>query len=119
MNKDVVVLTDDNWKTEVLEADGPVLVDFWAEWCPPCRMIAPAVDALATAYTGRAKVAKLNIDENPDLAHAFGVRSIPTLLVFKGGQVVDQQIGAVPQPFMARMLDQQLAPAVAPGAPGA
>ena len=108
MNKDVVVLTDDNWKVEVLEADGPVLVDFWAEWCPPCRMIGPSIEALATAYSGRVKVGKLNVDENPVVAQTFGVRSIPTLLVFKGGQVVDQQIGAVPQPRIAAMIEQQL-----------
>ena len=111
MNKDVVVLTDDNWKKEVTEAEGPVLVDFWAEWCPPCRMIAPSIDALATAYSGRAKVGKLNVDENPAVAQAFGIRSIPTLLVFQDGKVVDQQIGALPQPRIAEMLDRRLAPA--------
>jgi thioredoxin 1 len=108
VNKDVVVLTDDNWKAEVTEAEGPVLVDFWAEWCPPCRMIAPSIDALATAYSGRARVGKLNVDENPGVAQAFGVRSIPTLMVFKGGKVVDQQIGALPQPRIAEMLDRQV-----------
>ena len=108
MNKDVVVLTDDNWKTEVAEADGPVLVDFWAEWCGPCRMFAPSIDALATTYSGRAKVGKLNVDENPAVAQAFGVRSIPTLLVFKDGKLVDQQIGALPQPRIAEMLEKQL-----------
>ena len=108
MNKDVVVLTDDNWKKEVMEAHGPVLVDFWAEWCPPCRMIAPSIDALATGYSGRAKVGKLNVDENPAVAQTFGVRSIPTLLVLKGGKVVDQQIGALPQPRIAAMLEKQL-----------
>jgi thioredoxin 1 len=113
VNKDVVVLTNDNWKREVTEARGPVLVDFWAEWCAPCRMIGPAIDALATAYAGRAKVGKLNIDESPELAHAFGVRSIPTLLVFRDGQVVDQQVGAVPQPFIARMIEKQLEPVAA------
>jgi thioredoxin 1 len=111
VNKDVVVLTDDNWKKEVMEAGGPVLVDFWAEWCPPCRLIAPSIDALATAYSGRAKVGKLNVDENPGVAQAFGIRSIPTLLVFKGGKVADQQIGAVPQPRIAAMLEKQLEPA--------
>jgi thioredoxin 1 len=110
VNKDVVVLTSHNWKQEVAESKVPVLVDFWAEWCPPCRMIGPAIDALATSYAGRAKVAKLDIDQNPDVAATFGVRSIPTLLVFKDGRVVDQQIGAVPQSFIARMLDQQLEP---------
>ena len=111
MNKDVVVLTDDNWKQEVTDAEGPVLVDFWAEWCPPCRMIAPSIDALATAYSGRAKVGKLNVDENPEVAAAFGVRSIPTLLVFKGGKVVEQQVGALPQPRIAELLERQLEPA--------
>ncbi len=110
VNKDVVVLTDDNWKKEVTEAEGPVLVDFWAVWCPPCRMIAPSIDALATAYSGRARVGKLNVDENPQVAEAFGVRSIPTLLVFKGGEVVEQQVGAVPQPRIAEMLERQLEP---------
>ena len=111
MNKDVVVLTDDNWKKEVTEAEGPVLVDFWAEWCPPCRMIAPSIDALATAYSGRVKVGKLNVDENPEVAAAFGIRSIPTLLVLKGGKVVEQQVGALPQPRIAEMLERQLEPA--------
>ena len=109
MNKDVVVLTDANWKQEVSEAQVPVLVDFWAEWCPPCRMIAPSVEALATAYAGRVKVGKLNVDENPDVSETFSIRSIPTLLVFREGKVVDQQIGAVPQPRIAAMLDAQLA----------
>ena len=108
MNKDVVVLTDDNWKKEVSESGIPVLVDFWAEWCPPCRMIAPSIDALATAYSGRAKVGKLNVDENPAVAQACGIRSIPTLLVFKGGEVADQQIGAVPQAHIERMLESQM-----------
>jgi len=110
VNKDVVVLTDDNWKKEVTESEIPVLVDFWAEWCPPCRMIAPSIDALATAYSGRAKVGKVNVDENPGVAQAFGIRSIPTLLVFKGGKVADQQIGAVPQTRIAQMLEGQVEP---------
>jgi len=108
LNKDVVVLTDANWKQEVSEAQGPVLVDFWAEWCPPCRMIAPAIDALATAYAGRVKVGKLNVDENPEVSEAFNIRSIPTLLVLKAGKVVDHQIGAVPQPRITAMLEAQL-----------
>jgi thioredoxin 1 len=110
VGNDVVLLNNENWKREVAEAEGPVLVDFWAEWCAPCRMIAPALDALAAAYAGRAKVGKLNIDESPEVAHAYGVRSIPTLLVFRGGRVVDAQIGAVPQSALARMLDNQLEP---------
>jgi thioredoxin 1 len=116
VNKDVLVLTDENWKKEVAESGIPVLVDFWAEWCPPCRMIAPSIDALATAYSGRVKVGKLNVDENPMVAQAFGIRSIPTLLVFKDGKVVDQQIGAVPQARIAGMLERQAEPvAVASG----
>ena len=110
MNNDVVVLTDANWKQEVSEAMGLVLVDFWAEWCPPCRMIAPAIDALATTYAGRAKVGKLNVDENPGVAGAFGVRSIPTLLVFRDGQVVEKQVGAVPPARLAALLDGHLGP---------
>jgi len=118
VGKDVVVLNNDNWKHEVIEAEGPVLVDFWAQWCAPCRMIGPAVEALATTYAGRAKVAKLNIDESPEVASAFGVRSIPTLLVFREGKVVDAQIGAVPQSSIARMIENQLEPSAVsnPGA---
>jgi thioredoxin 1 len=108
LNNDVVVFTDANWKAEVTESAVPVLVDFWAEWCPPCRMIAPSIDALATAYAGRVKVGKLNVDENPEVAEAFGIRSIPTLLMFREGKVVDQQIGAVPQSKLSAMLEQQL-----------
>ncbi len=108
MNKDVVVLTDANWKQEVGDSAVPVLVDFWAEWCPPCRLISPAVDALASAYTGRVKVGKLNVDENPEVSEAFAIRSIPTLLVFKNGKVVEQQIGAVPQARIAAMIEGQL-----------
>jgi thioredoxin 1 len=113
LNKDIVVLTDANWKQEVGEASGPVLVDFWADWCPPCRMIAPSIEALATAYSGRAKVGKLNVDENPQVAQTFGIRSIPTILLLKGGKVVDQQVGAVPQPRIAAMIEAQLEPAEA------
>ena len=116
MSKDVVVLNNENWKREVTEAKGPVLVDFWADWCPPCKMIAPAVDALARAYAGRAKVAKLNIDDSPEVANAFGVRSIPTLLVFREGKVVDAQIGAVPQSTIARMIESHLEPEAASSA---
>ncbi len=108
MSKDMVVLTDANWKAEVAEAKEPVLVDFWAEWCAPCRMIGPAVEALAASYKGRVKVGKLNVDDNPEVAAAYGIRSIPTLLVLRAGKVVDQQVGAVPQSHIAAMLDGQL-----------
>jgi len=101
----VLHLTSANFEAEVLRSSEPVLVDFWATWCPPCRMIAPAVEALAGQYAGKAKVGKLDVDESPDLAERYGVQSIPTLLVFKDGRVVEQRIGAVPQAEMARMLD--------------
>ncbi len=110
MGKNVMALTDANWHKEVEESEVPVLVDFWAEWCPPCRMIAPAVEALATAYAGRVKVGKLNVDENPEVSTAFAIRSIPTLLVLSKGKVVAHQIGAVPQERIAAMIDAQLQP---------
>jgi thioredoxin 1 len=101
----VLHLTSANFETEVLRSSEPVLVDFWATWCPPCRMIAPTVEALAGEYAGKAKVGKLDVDESPDLAQRYGVQSIPTLLVFKDGQVVEQRIGALPKAEIARMLD--------------
>jgi len=111
VSENVVVLTSENWKKEVMEADGPVLVDFWAAWCAPCRMVAPAVEQVAATYAGKATVGKLNVDEHPEIAGTFGIRSIPTLLVFKGGQVVEQRVGAVPQPMIAEMVEKQLTPA--------
>lgn len=108
MSKDVVVLTGENWQKEVMEAEVPVLVDFWASWCAPCRMIAPAVEQVAASYAGKARVGKLNVDENPEVAATFNIRSIPTLLVFKGGQVVEQRVGAVPQPMIAEMVEKQV-----------
>jgi len=111
VSKDLVVLTGDNWQKEVMESEVPVLVDFWASWCAPCRMIAPAVEQVAASVSGRAKVGKLNVDEHPEVAGTFGIRSIPTLLVFKGGRVVEQRVGALPQPMIAEMLEKQLSPA--------
>ena len=113
MSENVVVLTSENWKKEVMEADGPVLVDFWAAWCAPCRMVAPAVEQVAETFAGKAKVGKLNVDEHPEIAGTFGIRSIPTLLVFKGGQVVEQRVGALPKDMIAEMVEKQVAPAQA------
>jgi thioredoxin 1 len=86
-----------NFQSEVLNSAEPVVVDFWAEWCGPCKMIAPALEEISTEMAGRVKVAKLNIDENPQLAAQYGVRSIPTLAMFKGGQVADIKVGAAPR----------------------
>jgi thioredoxin 1 len=103
-----IVLTDANFD-EVINGSQPVLVDFWAEWCGPCKMIGPVVEELAGEYEGKAIIAKLNVDENPGTTVRFGVRSIPTLLVFKGGQVVDKQVGAVPKSVLAQKVEAQLA----------
>lgn len=100
--------TQDNFQKDVLTSDKPVLVDFWATWCGPCRMIAPIVEQLATEYEGRAKVGKLDVDESPDIARQYGVMSIPTLAVIKNGQVVSKVVGAYPKPKIAEMIDNAL-----------
>lgn len=103
-----IELTDANFE-QTISSGKPVLVDFWAEWCGPCRMIGPVVEELAGDYEGKAVVAKLNVDENPQTVAKFGVRSIPTLLVFKNGQLVDKQIGAVPKSVLQGKLEAQVA----------
>jgi thioredoxin 1 len=108
VNDKIVVLNDQNWDLEVLQSKDPVLVDFWAEWCAPCRMIAPLVEALAEEYAGRVKVGKLDVDGSPEVAGRYDIRSIPTLLVFKGGQVVEQRVGAVPKAELARLVDRHV-----------
>ncbi|HEX8702897.1 MAG TPA: thioredoxin [Myxococcaceae bacterium] len=105
---DVLTIGDENFGKEVLESDKPVLVDFWATWCAPCRAIAPAVEELATQYKGKVKVAKMDIDNNQDTPQQYGIRSIPTLLVFKGGKVVEQIVGAVPKPRLEAALTKAL-----------
>ena len=103
-----VEITDANFE-EVINSEKPVLVDFWAEWCGPCKMIGPLVEELASDYDGKAVIGKVNVDENPNVSAKFGIRSIPTLLVFKSGEIVDKQIGAVPKGILAQKLDAQIA----------
>jgi thioredoxin 1 len=103
-----VTLTDDNFESEVLKSDKPVLVDFWAEWCGPCKMIAPTIVELAGEYSGKVKVGKLDVDSNQLIAGKLNIRSIPTLLIFKGGKVVDQIIGAVPKQRIKEKLEVAL-----------
>ena len=101
-------VTDQSFATDVLGADGPVLVDFWAEWCGPCRMIAPALEEIANELGDKVTVAKLNIDENPDTPGRYGVRGIPTMLLFKGGQPVAQKVGAAPRSQIQQWLESNL-----------
>ena len=103
-----VEITDNNFE-EIIGSDQPVLVDFWAEWCGPCKMIAPVVEELASEYDGKAVIGKVDVDSNPEVSAKFGIRSIPTLLVFKKGEVVDKQIGAVPKNVLSQKLDAQMA----------
>ncbi|HAC63012.1 MAG TPA: thiol reductase thioredoxin [Cyanothece sp. UBA12306] len=101
-------VTDEKFKDDVLDSDIPVLVDFWAPWCGPCRMVAPVVEEIAEQYDGKVKVVKLNTDDNPQTASQYGIRSIPTLMIFKGGQRVDMVVGAVPKTTLANTLEKYL-----------
>jgi len=104
----VINLTQDNFKSDIIDSDIPALVDFWAPWCSPCRMIAPVVDEVAEEFGGKVKVGKVNVDENRDIAIEYGVMSIPTLIVFKGGQAVDRVVGFKPKNEMKTLLEKYL-----------
>ena len=105
MSANVAEFTDANFQSEVLDSAEPVLVDFWAPWCGPCRMIAPMIEELAGEYSGSVKIGKLNIDDSPNAAGSFGVSSIPTLMIFKGGDVVDRFVGVQPKNRLQKALD--------------
>ena len=110
MAENVSSVTDNNFQAEVIDASlaQPVMVDFWADWCRPCHMLAPTVAEIAVEYAGRLKVVKLNVDESMNTAGRFNIRGIPTLLIFKGGQVADQIVGAVPKEQISKIVDQHI-----------
>ena len=108
MGEHTLNITDDSFEAEVLSSNIPVLIDFWATWCGPCKAIAPIVDEIAATYSGQIKVGKINVDENPKTPGKFGVRGIPTLILFKGGQVVDQVVGAVPESQLDALVKKAL-----------
>ncbi|MHB1951704.1 MAG: thioredoxin TrxA [Acidiferrobacteraceae bacterium] len=105
MAEGIVYITDDTFEEEVLKAQGPVLVDYWAEWCGPCKMIGPVLEQIATEYSGRIRVAKLNIDENPRTPPKYGIRGIPTLMLFKNGQVEATKVGAMSKSQLSAFID--------------
>ncbi len=116
MSGEIIQLTDDNFQ-EAVEASPPILVDFWAAWCGPCKMIAPSLEALAREYGGRMRVGKLNVDEHGATAGRYGVQSIPTLMIFSGGKVVDKMIGAAPKDAISQLMAKHAADAHPSGAP--
>ena len=107
MSANIVTLTNTNFDAEI-KKDNPIVVDFWAEWCGPCKMVAPVLEKLADEYAGKARVGKVNVDDQTGLATKYGIQSIPTLLVFKSGKVVDQYVGATSRDVIARMIDRHL-----------
>ncbi|MEJ2453414.1 MAG: thioredoxin TrxA [Candidatus Thiodiazotropha sp.] len=108
MSEQIVHVTDDSFESDVLKSSEPVLIDYWAEWCGPCKMIAPVLDEIATEYSGRLKVAKLNIDDNPDTPPRYGIRGIPTLMLFKNGEVEATKVGAVSKSQLVAFIDSNL-----------
>ena len=106
--KNTLEFTDQNFETEVLKADKPVLVDFWAEWCGPCRMVAPAVEAIADEYASRVKVGKLNVDENQSVTSRYHIRGIPTLLIFKNGEIQEEYAGVTSKDHIIKMLEKHI-----------
>ena len=113
MAENILNVNDDSFDEDVLNSDTPVLIDYWAEWCGPCKMIAPVLDEIAKDYEGKLKVCKLNIDENPDTPQKYGVRSIPTLLLFKDGEVVESTVGVAGKEQLAALLDKHVAQKIA------
>lgn len=103
-----IEINDGNFEQLVMKSDKPVMIDFWAEWCGPCRMVGPIVEEISKEYDGKAVVGKVNVDNNPNISMQFGIRNIPTILFFKGGQVVDKQVGAVPKSVLANKLNAQI-----------
>ena len=108
MPQKVLTLTDEKWKEDVLSSPQPVLVDFWAEWCAPCKMMAPSIEALAEEFEGRARVGKLNVDENAATSEKYDIRGIPTVMLFKGGEVKEQDVGVTSKENLARLVERHM-----------